>query len=506
MNGKIIKILAVVCLILAAVVLVNRLYLVDAYTADMEGIEQTFVFFTQRLLMHKTVYIQPDTEPFYMTQYSPASMYVYALQAKLMGIGAYDNLHRLYTAGRGLNLFLNIFSALLAGVIVVKILGRSKYLGIIAGCLSFAFFYTHDYAIRPDSVKSFVAISGMLFWLLYIKKQQLKWLVAACLLFALAVFSKQDAMYLFAAVAFYTLIYMRRKTFLVGSISVASLLVVGGIFYWLEGPEMILNMTYSLNQGITFEYYKMAFPHFLGPIMLGVILLFMLRKSRKLLQTEPVLLATLFFAGVIFVFASLFSIKFGANPVYYMDFIILFFIGLAGILGSERFKTQFNTFEKVVIVLVIALVLGREYNSGHFVKRIYNADQNKFEQTSYEELTQLATEFRDGTYPLQPGQYILTFNKALVNHIPDLVIFPTIEAEFPNLLMCREFFKHGPNVLYDYSRAEKMISDGRVPYVVVFHKCSWPEFLNLRQEDYELVATEFNQKVYRFKGIKPTSP
>lgn len=308
--------------------LLLRLHLITAYIPELGGIESNVIYSLQRILDGYPLYVDPATPPYSITQYTPLYYYLCLLVGRVAGVDP-DNVHHVYMLSRSVSLLLNVLFSFSVYTILRKIFQVKMPLSALA--FSYAFIYLDEESFsRPDSLFNFFALLAIGLFLKLLTKEGLKrpqfYLIGASVVSVVAIFAKQSAIYLPLLLLFYLVCFLQNFRW-----TVVALLTMGftfGLLFMLSGQgdthAFLQNTVQGVNNGISTSWFakRIMIEHFQKERFLNILGLFtgifFLAQGRN---------HALRFLGlsilVSFTFALVTSVKIGAAPNYFTEFIAL---------------------------------------------------------------------------------------------------------------------------------------------------------------------------------------
>jgi hypothetical protein len=445
------KLLLPFTVISTLIILLNRILLSLSYYPELGGIEPTFIYFIQKVSLQIPFIGNPELPPYTISQYSPAYFFLVNKLCVIAGINPLIDIHGIYVFCRLFNLWLNIFSACLLYFFLTRKLKSSKSIAAIFSMISFCLYQVHHFAARPDSLKNIVFIIMLIvaYDTCNSKKHWRYFCVA--LLISLSIFVKQDAVALIPAILiFYVVqkdsfgIKITTLFFFLLSICLVAIFCSNNILY--------KNLIIGLNQGVSFQYFFRMLKNQLLPHILFLLLLFYF--SSVATQKKPRHInGLLAMCATLFTIACLASLKWGSTPVYFTEsFQVALIIVAWGFTQKEELKPkEFNLGFALLPIFFSGLIM---CESSVGLMKIFNSDSSHSEKFRYEQRVKIGDWIRHNL-----GRYsqfdIITFDKALINHLAMRCAFPTYETEFPEYMFCgaHPFPRNNrPNTLFEYKQ------------------------------------------------------
>jgi hypothetical protein len=478
----------------ALCMLLLRLQLIFAYIPDLGGIESNVIYSLQRLLGGYPLYADPAHAPYSITQYTPLYYYLCGAIGWLLRIDP-DEAYHVYVLSRSVSLVLNLAFAATAFAILRQIFRVNFFLSFTAFAYAFVYLDEESFS-RPDSLYNLLALLSIGCFLKFLSgrksKPDVRFLLGAAAGSVVAIFAKQSAIYLPVLLIFYLLFYLKnvRQTvlsFLIMLITFGLFLMLGngGSFY-----NFIQNTVLGVNNGVSIAWFveRIAIEHFQKERFINIIGLFVgfYWLARGLHHPQRFLgLATL---GS-FLFALVTSVKVGAAPNYFTEFITLTVIG--SIIFIVTHDPLFNrpsvrTYRHTALfyLILVAFTLPPRF-LGKFEKKYRQV--NNVGKQNYE-ANQKVAHYLYEEVNLEPQEQVFVtthvhdyLNKLLYRN----VIFPQKEIVIAN-----------PPGVYDYSLFGQGVREGTVAYVVA----SVPEgHVDLTEDkpkiSFDFIGTDFSAYV-----------
>ena len=348
----------VLALFLSLLMLMVRVLLVYARTADLAGMEMNVIYGIQRIMSHNGLYTDPQQPPFAIVLYSPLYCYLVAGIAKLLRLQPGIDLLVIYEIGRWANILFNIASACIGYRILRDIFTVRRSAACLGAALIWLCFYNINYAVRPDSMKSFFFILGAYYFLLSGNTGKSKHVIIAAISGCCAAFAKQDGIIFCLVILVFYLWRKEYRLFIMALTAIAvTQLCFHAIMTALYGQAFFLNTVKGLDNGISIEWLKFAFKgypqrmFFFIALGIGAGILFLWRGDSGAHRALGLLALTTFCAE------SALILKFGSVPAYFVDFHNLAFIVTGLILGRTIGTGEDIFYQRLFAVLVICALL-----------------------------------------------------------------------------------------------------------------------------------------------------
>jgi len=437
-----------------------RVMIVYDYSENIAGLEHTFIYATQLIMMRGSMYSDPEVHPYSLYQYTP--LYFETVAAIANDV---KDPRQIYIIGRWLNFIANVLSGLFVFFICFKGFKISRTAAIIAGIMSFSLYFAHSYAFRPDGAKTMFSLLSLLLIILNIEKVNRLQLLLAGLACTISFYFKQDG----CLVGLMALIilgwhknYKAILFFCVGSFS--SLVAFSAFYLIRSGEDFYLNMAKGLQQGANFEWLSFLVKYYhcdlyiLIIMMLGIWL--GLRKAKPGKLEWSVLAVSVLYQA----FGWLSAFKWGSTFAYLTEAFVLncalFFVVIDKIELSEKNKSRLLLFGSMIFVVNGLISLDNHTWHRYWPKK----SQRELNKERYERKAYAAKMFESKW--LKEGDYYLCFDKGFNTFLPEHIVFSTYEVEYPNYMACNFNFHTLPNQIFDYSNLDDDIDQGKINYLI----------------------------------------
>jgi len=493
-------------LLLFIVFLALRIVIVSVSGTDIAGIEQNVIYSIQMLMFKNQLYNSPAVPPFSITQYTPLYYYLCSCTAKVLGFSA-DDIRHLYIIGRSWNVVFNLSTAVMVFGISRSVLLLSKNKSYLLFLLSFTLSFSHNFAVRPDSLGDMMGIAAIYSFLLYLSRPSFKLLILAVCFTAISFFSKQSGIQLIIIFGGFCLLNKRWKTlfqllFLTAFVYGAILTLFISLY-----PSFFDNVIGGVINGINVQNFiqfiilKPVFIFSIWPLI--VISMVVLFKERLLLNRDaPERLLALSVLGT-FLFATITALKMGSTIQYYVLFVnlalLMIFKGTGEkspghaeqpYVGMDIKKITFGIFLLLIIGLYAAynvkLIINQEYNpklarqrkAAIQVAGVIGPDHLK--RSGAYLFANLST---DSTLPSRQGLNNIFYENCLVPQM-DILEYST-----------------KPSKVIGYRRLEDMLKNGEVAYII--ESIPIPKFSIIKNlpaikaEKFRLIKTIEGYSIYK---------
>lgn len=449
--------------------LLLRLHLVTAYIPELGGIESNVIYTLQRILDGYPLYVDPATPPYSITQYTPLYYYLCWLVGRMAGVDA-ANVHQVYMLSRGVSLFLNLLFALSAFAILKNVFQVKSSLSLLA--LTYAFVYLDEESFsRPDSLFNLLTLLALGFFMKLLteegqKRSQL-YLAGASVLAVVAIFAKQSAIYLPVLLLFYLVFYLRNLRWSV--VALLTMTITFGLLFALSGQgdfhAFLQNTVQGVNNGVSLFWFaeRIMIEHFQKERLVNILGLFtgvfFLAKG----ESHPLRFLGLSVLGS-FTFAVITSVKIGAAPNYFTEFIVLTVIAIIvfvnnhdltiGRLSATGTRGQAWAYAPLFYLLLVGFTLPPRF-AGKYLKKV--VEVNELGEQGYQ-ANQKVANFLYREKHLSPDEQVF-----VTTHVHDyLNKFLYRNVVFPQ----KEIVLASPAGFYDYSSFARGVETGRVAYII----------------------------------------
>jgi hypothetical protein len=452
--------------------LIVRIFIVNSKSADIAGIEQNVVYSTQMLMDKGDLYQSPGNAPFSITQYTPLYYYICGYTAKIIGYGP-DDVQVLYRIGRSWNILFNFLTALLVFNIGRSILKLSVNKSYFLFALSFALLFTHNFAVRSDSLTDMLGMASIYFFLRYYRPQEETnstfLLILTVLLTALAVFSKQSGIQLIIIFMGISVLLADWKTLI--KLILVTILIYGGFILLFSHlySSFLLNVVGGIANGISLPNFFRVLTHNLvisavwPLIIISVIILFKDKAICKGSKTNRILsICTL---GSL-VFATATALKMGSTAQYFTLFINLALLMVMNRLQHTVIPAPSNWFYKNIrqlfyCFLLLIIVLCGLYD----IKAIYNNSYEPYLVKQREAASQVVDFIKKDHQSNSP--FYLFSNLSTDSSLPSRQVINNVffkNSLLPQMDILQ--YSTGPSKVVGYKNLENMLSSGKVEYII----------------------------------------
>ncbi|MDB3907496.1 hypothetical protein OAK35_01625 [Crocinitomicaceae bacterium] len=463
--------------------LIVRIILVNSYAADIGGIENNVIYNVSKMLEGGALYEHPESGNFNITQYSPIYYQTLYGICKLSNLNSLQHVHTMYYLGRALSLLFNLMGGYFLLRLCIKEFSVHRNLALIAICLYFLNLSQIHFAARPDGLFNLIFIGILYCTLLYLKRDQLVYLIGASVLVAVSIFVKQNGIQFLILLPAFFLLTSRFKA---AMISFGVMIIGSGLLFVLYqgvyGENFMLNVFGGLDNGTSLARMYYVFSHYFqrhSLIFIAGLLLSVQFFNRK--QDAELRFISFALVGT-FVFAFVTSSKVGSWVNYYNEFSIAVIL-LATVMISRKVaqeESKNSTWKKVGVVLVLFLSVLIPYN---FTHKIFEVHANHFGTTTkaYEDGYEIATELE---YILRDKYFFISFDPRIDCMLPERSVVPN-----KDLVPSQSSF--------DYAEVIKLQAHGQIRCIVIPNDIELPrDFMGFPLTDYGLDYENDSYSIY----------
>lgn len=488
------RILFSLILVVFALQLVNRVYLIIEPSPDLGGIETTFVHGVQSIQYHGTLYKNPEKPPYEFFQYHPLYFYTVALF-----VDKGDDPVSIYRVGRALNLLFNLLAVALLALFMRHQLSMEKYLAWAIALGAFSLFWSYSYVVRPDSLKTLCIVASASLFGKYVlanyDSKNYQSITDSIVLFlpialcsTLAFAAKQDgilAMGIFPLTLWVATDFSR--AFLLGIMMLLSNLLFVLLLSSIS-PLYWTNAWLGLNQGLSVPWLMyMASFHRLDLLLYGGWIAAWIIGFVRLRTNDAHKKIWVAFTIPWWVLGIWMMLKWGSTPVYLMEAILFMLLSTAWLIQDR--PHLFN-------VLLVSMVLfsGLWYGQGNSASHRF-AQVDMYDHLQEEALRKkkLADYLKN---QLHDNESVLSFDKALNVYLYPNLYWSTYEAEYPNGMYCAFQFPFGPRKIFSLDSLQNDLMQGKLPYVIARPCNRIDAMLGLEQYDYHCTDTLYGYLIY----------
>jgi hypothetical protein len=193
-----------------------RLLLVYSYASDIGGVENNVIYSVAKVLAGGTLYDNPETNNFNITQYSPLYYYTVIITTKLLKLNPISDLHAIYIIGRYYSLLFNLISVYLIYRLLTKKFYVEKKLALIAGIIYFIHLTRIHFAARPDALFGLIFILIIFCFVKYFQENSKNKIVfvLGLLLIVISIYIKQTGIQFLVIIPAYFFFIKKFHSFL----------------------------------------------------------------------------------------------------------------------------------------------------------------------------------------------------------------------------------------------------------------------------------------------------
>lgn len=520
-NAKAIRLSWLVCGLSAIAIFAVRIALVYSHSTDLSGIEQNVIYSTQMFLSGGDLYTSPQVAPFSITQYTPLYYYLCGFSARLLHLDPVNHIHELYIIGRFWSLLFNLAMALIVFRIGQRVFNFSFLVSGIIFCTAFIFNFSHNFAVRSDSMHDFLALVSIYFFLLHYKAKDQQdqpagsftFLFPAVLLSVLALLAKQSGIQLIIIYAGFTFLIKDWRSFLYLLLSST---VVYGITLWFchaKYPFFFENVIGGVSNGISidnFITYVVGKKLFIISILPLILIAFYIIFKQSLIFRGGLTERCLAIAVLgTFCFATVTALKMGSTIQYYVLFINLAILLVVNDIYNGGVLSRFNYSALAFFSCIIIVVL---LYTASDCKMLLTYNRSKAMDAQRSTATELALyiqdQYRQDT-SLQ-GKYIFANLSADFADVSSPFAIPSRQT-INNILFKQCLipqmdilqYSTGPSKVIGYKNIEEMLQNGQVAYIVesqpALNFAIIKNITAIREANYELVQKKKGYLLYKFR-------
>jgi hypothetical protein len=416
------KYLKQILLLLFVFYFLYKLIIAFSYSSDIGGIEQSIVYSISNYLQGGSIYSDPESSNYSISQYAPIVYSVNVIFNKILGTKDYYDVHQIYVIGRCLSLIFNCLFFLVFYRLMVKKIKLNNITSLGISIFMFFSLWVVYFGVRPDPIYNFIFIGIVYYFIDFLEDEsRIKSLIFSSILVGLLFFAKQSAIQVIPIIPLFLLFTRRiKKAFLFGFISFLVLLVSLGLSSLIFGSFFLKNIVGGVANGIDIKNaIELFLKYFSRNTILfvlgvwGIMSLFSDFKFNKKSFISFSLLLTLLFSFVL-------CTKPGAGINYFNEFGVL-----ALLFFSISVKQLFELFpaQKLNnIILTIVLIVSPVY----FFRNFYIEDSVNFKEVfsskSYESKVEFVKMFKHKY--LRNNEKVMTFDFTLNSLLAKNVVLP----------------------------------------------------------------------------------
>ncbi len=403
------------------IVLFIRIRLVNVVVPNVGGIEQNVIYGCQTIASGKTLYSDPENEPYSFIQYMPLYFYLVAGTGNLTGIQPGEPFHWC-ALSRSISLIFNLLLIIAVYFSIRNLYAGRRWIHLMTALLLFIFFEQQDYS-RPDSLYHlFFALTVLQFARIYRRRGTPGIripLILAGLFLSLSLFSKQSGVFLLLYTIF-SLIILKirlRDSLLLFAVFLLSTAVLYPLL--LPEPLMVLykNIVIGVMNGFDLAwairlYFLPALPRF-TLFFLVIVLAVLFRKQPQLSGLWFLSAGAVYYA----VIALMSGMKWGSGTNYFFECCLLSLLLIPALLKLFTDTWKPGILKPMLLASVIVLILPQP---GIIAWR----DYYKNDVDTYIKERQLSISLRAKPWFKAEDRVLIMQQNWLNNFLYDRVLFP----------------------------------------------------------------------------------
>ena len=355
----ILKILIIICFLLIGYQFIQTSYYLITEKYALNQVEGSMVLFLDRLIQGNSLYPPTNMPPYFTNTYAPF-FYLF--------LGTLSYLIPYFSSLQGLRLF-TIFVEIIIVFLTYKLIfleTKSRKISLISSFMFLALLSTHKFhgLARIDMFLVLLATSGIYFVRKYFYSKNQKWLVAFCIIFVLAIYTKLTAIFTLFTILIYSIYKKQKGTFTYSILCITLSIILyfitntltkNGFFNQTIYYQSLSNINFYMGFSYLFELLKNYW--FL------VIASMLALKSKQLPIFYKFLITTEFFWFTFTIF------KGGAD----LNYSILLFV-----LTTVTFSIYINNYlpsndqGDLILLLILIFVVMNMFNLGYYYRYFLN--------------------------------------------------------------------------------------------------------------------------------------
>lgn len=469
--------------------LIVRSAMVFSYDPEITGIDNNFIYPVLQQLQGNSIYPDPAQYPFAVNPYGPLLFYLSYGFCELFGITGSDPI-RVYFVTRGI--------CLIADLTTLFVLYRlmKRFLNVptaIAAFSTVAFFYLISYwsftVMRADSLL-LLSYSLIVFSVLvFLEKPRIMQLVLIALLCNVAIFSKQNGIYMpFMVTGIFILTKRSKAAWLFPVFFTIVFALLLWIFTMVYQDNFFNHLIYALNNRIDVHWFylfifkRLADSFVIIPFAAGCWFAFYYLFNPKSIQIKTTAIAALCSIG----FSLLIAFKWGSSIAYLNESMF----GLTIILS---FSLKQVTSHSVIRKIAPALLLCSSIIALHMLVQLYlyHLNNTQKDRQVYQEQKilseELLAEIGNRDLYIYADDVNGTFFK---NCMRGRLVAPNKDA-----IDCCTL----PDGNFDYSLLRKGFETGKIRYLVFQEQWLPEQFHDISLRHYKKTKVRFGYAIYTFE-------
>jgi hypothetical protein len=463
---------------------------------NVAGVENSTIYFVQRILNGTDLYTNPAVQPYSIAQYGPLYYFLVAGIAKVIGIGP-DQVLELFLLNRIISLLLLLSISFTIFYIARKIFNSSLRKSRFIFAAVFIFFEVSSFA-RADSLSNAAFFLALYFFLLAegsIARKRLYLLIISGVIATVAVFAKQSAITLPLFCSVFFIVFKNYKSLL---LYIASCLFTAFIllFIFLKPASIsiiYMNTVMGINNGINMTVYlDYIVQEFLATqgllwIIAMALVVYILSKEKK----RPYKIISFLILGQ-FLFSVVGAMKYGSSSNYFTEWWVLVILG-AGLCWQHFVRITSSIDTRLLYFLLIVVVLTRVTTIIQPVYNIFSLTANKNREQKLETEQKVA-----GFMQEHSGQKeFLVFNNIFSpdSYLNNLLFREAVMPQTDIIVLATYYRK-----VFDYSRFSEQINKGAIQYIVLDKSGPVGGFLKMDYRNYHPLTVIDNYQILEYKS------
>lgn len=486
----------IVIVLLISYLLITRILLIFSYSVDLDGTEFVFVYHVQRLLEHKSLYVNPTKFPFYGCLFVPIYLYTLKFLVNLFNVDS-DDIHAILVVGR-----LFSFALFATQIFIVITYLRKRFqikaINILVFILIDLLLITgHMYVVRPDAMKFlFFTIAVVLLIEYEFFNQKNSYLLSFLIISTLTVYIKQDMLvYISIIIGSMMLLTRKLKYALLLTVFITLVCSVFIILTSIFGHHFYTNVILFNFQKAT-QFYtsiNILFVVFsLSRILpLYLFAFFVIRKFKIDLFKDALLKYLFFITTALLVISHVFMLRAGSYINYAFESIfLLLFLGLIVIYKIKEQLLITKTIKFGIALYVLFLLLT------NFVIHSYSYSFDKEHKVKTEYYNSIQTADKIKSYVKENVVFYPNMKYGLFAKNQHLIFgYDYNIGRFMSLFLPLKI--NTQLLFYDATIYNNHFKNGSVKYIV--NELDKDEFMKLNYPEYQKDTVIGNLGIYTFK-------
>lgn len=430
-----------------------------SYHWDIGGIENSVMYSACKALYGLPIYGDPESGNYDITQYAPAYYHFLVSAARTAGLKPFDDLYKLFIAGRVISLAFCILGAFVVQRMLSSLYGVDRRISWLTALAVFLTLTEFHFSSRPDSLffltGTVVVYCFSGFLTSTDEGRRRRYLLLGILASSVSIYVKQTGIQYLAIIPLsFLAIRMYRETIASAAGILLTSAVLFMVFHWIEGPYFAKNAVGGINNGLSILEWA------------DTLTMFMLRH--QLLVTAAALSIASAFSAMkmpiahrflchmalgLLVFAVGSSTKDGSWFNYYTEFTTTVLVLVAvtydrlrsGAWADKSYGLIAGTMASAYFLLFIPSLLSQIL----WPKVRQHFPRSDGQYASVVKAKKNAAEYIRSR--LREGEYFLSFDRHVELMLADRAVLPNKEM-FPD------------QARYDYSRFHDAVENGTVRF------------------------------------------